>query len=68
MINLVSLFSFFFSTQLEETIELVKLIEATGVSAIGIHGRMREERPRHPNRSSAIKAAAAVLNIPVIAK
>ena len=31
---------------IEDTVALVKLIESTGVAAIGIHGRTKCERPR----------------------
>ena len=54
--------------QLEETIELAKLIESTGVSALAVHGRTKQERPRHTNREDYIKAVAEAVNIPVIAK
>lgn len=53
---------------MEDTISLVQMIEKTGVSAIGIHGRLTEERPRHSNRNNAIKQLAEILHIPVIAK
>ncbi|XP_060587276.1 tRNA-dihydrouridine(20) synthase [NAD(P)+]-like [Ruditapes philippinarum] len=53
--------------ELEDNISLVKMIESTGVSAIGIHGRLTEERPRHTNRNATIKKLAQILNIPVIA-
>ena len=53
---------------LEETVELCKMIESCGVSAIGIHGRTKEERPPHKNRNHFLKAIAEQLKIPVIAK
>ncbi|XP_045192611.2 tRNA-dihydrouridine(20) synthase [NAD(P)+]-like [Mercenaria mercenaria] len=53
--------------ELEDNISLVKMIESTGVSAVGIHGRLTEERPRHTNRNSVIKKLAQILTIPVIA-
>uniref|UniRef100_UPI00193A55AE tRNA-dihydrouridine(20) synthase [NAD(P)+]-like isoform X1 n=2 Tax=Styela clava TaxID=7725 RepID=UPI00193A55AE len=53
--------------KLEETIELVKLIESTGVVAIGVHGRLKEERPRHPVHSNMIKKIAETVSLPVIA-
>ncbi|XP_046715750.1 tRNA-dihydrouridine(20) synthase [NAD(P)+]-like isoform X1 [Silurus meridionalis] len=52
---------------LEETISLVKRIEKTGVAAIAVHGRMREERPRHPVHCDYIQAVAENVSIPVIA-
>ena len=54
--------------KLTESLELVRLIESTGVSAIAVHGRLREERPRHPNHDDVIKSIAQAVAIPVIAK
>ena len=44
------------------------MIESTGVAALGVHGRYRDERPRHPNHNDVIKTVAEAINIPVIAK
>lgn len=52
---------------LEDTVNLVKRIERTGVAAIAVHGRMREERPRHPVHCDYIQAVAQSVSIPVIA-
>lgn len=53
---------------LNATVELAKLIEQTGVDALGVHGRTKEERPQHPNRTDYIRAVVdAVDSIPVIA-
>lgn len=52
---------------LEDTVSLVKRIENTGVAAIAVHGRMREERPRHPVHCDYIQAVAESVSIPVIA-
>ena len=54
--------------QLEKSISLVRMIESCGVAAVAIHGRRREERPRHPNHNDQIRELAKVVNIPVIAK
>lgn len=62
------IFIFWLELQLEDTLKLVKLIESTGVSALGVHGRTKEERPRHPNRNNIIQTIAESLSIPVIAK
>ncbi|XP_057349056.1 tRNA-dihydrouridine(20) synthase [NAD(P)+]-like [Manis pentadactyla] len=51
---------------MEDTLSLVKRIERTGIAAITVHGRKREERPQHPVSSEAIKAIAETLSIPVI--
>ncbi|KAL6084085.1 hypothetical protein STEG23_023098, partial [Scotinomys teguina] len=53
---------------LEDTLNLVKRIERTGISAIAVHGRNREERPQHPVSCEVIRAIAETLSIPVIAK
>ncbi|XP_017555542.1 tRNA-dihydrouridine(20) synthase [NAD(P)+]-like isoform X2 [Pygocentrus nattereri] len=52
---------------IKETVNLVKRIEKTGVSAIAVHGRMKEERPRHPVHCDYIQAVAESVSIPVIA-
>ncbi|XP_024911956.1 tRNA-dihydrouridine(20) synthase [NAD(P)+]-like isoform X1 [Cynoglossus semilaevis] len=52
---------------LQETISLVQRIEKTGVTAIGVHGRFKEERPRHPIHCDYIQAVAQAVSIPVIA-
>ncbi|RUS76586.1 hypothetical protein EGW08_015664 [Elysia chlorotica] len=53
--------------ELEATLELARLIQSTGVSALAVHGRTKTERSRDPNRDSYIKAVAEALTIPVIA-
>lgn len=52
---------------LEDTISLVRRIEGTGVAAIAVHGRLKEERPRHPLHCDYIQAIARAVSIPVIA-
>ncbi|GAA6093214.1 tRNA-dihydrouridine(20) synthase [NAD(P)+]-like [Tachysurus ichikawai] len=52
---------------LEETVSLVKRIEKTGVAAIAVHGRMKEERPRHAVHCDYIRAVAENVSVPVIA-
>lgn len=52
---------------LQETLNLVKLIESTGVSAIAVHARTQHERPRHANRNDFIREIAKTVSIPVIA-
>ena len=46
----------------------MKLIEKTGVKAIGVHGRNRTERPQHANRVNFIREITKVTKIPIIAK
>lgn len=52
----------------EKTIELCKQLESTGISAIAVHGRTRQERPQHKNRNKTIQILAKSLTIPIIAK
>ncbi|GLD61681.1 tRNA-dihydrouridine(20) synthase [NAD(P)+] [Lates japonicus] len=52
---------------LEETISLVQRIQKTGVTAVAVHGRFKEERPRHPVHCDYIQAVAQAVSIPVIA-
>ncbi|XP_055298288.1 tRNA-dihydrouridine(20) synthase [NAD(P)+]-like [Sitodiplosis mosellana] len=51
----------------DDTIKLAEEFEATGISAIGVHGRKKDERPHHPNNTEAIRKIAERLKIPVIA-
>ncbi|VDK45677.1 unnamed protein product [Anisakis simplex] len=51
----------------EETLELVKLIERCGVSALAVHGRRKDERQANANRIDEIREIAGILSIPVIA-
>ncbi|XP_041454358.1 tRNA-dihydrouridine(20) synthase [NAD(P)+]-like [Lytechinus variegatus] len=53
--------------KLEDTIALAKMIEQTGVAALAVHGRLTEERPRHPVHCDAIKAISDCISIPLIA-
>ncbi|KAG5669313.1 hypothetical protein PVAND_017201 [Polypedilum vanderplanki] len=50
----------------EETIEHVKELETTGISAIAIHARTRDERPHHKPHPEVIKAVCQEVKIPVI--
>ncbi|XP_018597703.1 tRNA-dihydrouridine(20) synthase [NAD(P)+]-like [Scleropages formosus] len=52
---------------MEETVQLAKRIEKTGVAAIGVHGRTKEERPQHPVHCDVIKAVVEAVSIPVLA-
>ncbi|XP_029993376.1 tRNA-dihydrouridine(20) synthase [NAD(P)+]-like [Sphaeramia orbicularis] len=51
----------------EDTVSLVRRIEKTGVAAIAVHGRFKEERPRHPVHCDYIQAVSQAVSIPVIA-
>jgi tRNA-dihydrouridine synthase 2 len=50
----------------EETIAHVKELAATGISAIAIHGRTRDERPQNSPHPEVILAVAEAIDIPVI--
>ncbi|XP_024138397.1 tRNA-dihydrouridine(20) synthase [NAD(P)+]-like isoform X2 [Oryzias melastigma] len=52
---------------LEETVALAQRIEKVGVAAIAVHGRFKDERPRHPVHCDYIQAVAQAVSIPVIA-
>jgi len=51
----------------EKTLQLVKVIEKTGVSAIGVHGRTKDERPNDKNNVEMIKKIVENTRLPVIA-
>uniref|UniRef100_A0A182N126 Uncharacterized protein n=1 Tax=Anopheles dirus TaxID=7168 RepID=A0A182N126_9DIPT len=50
-----------------ETVRWAQELQSTGISAIGVHGRTKTERPRDPVSEDAIAAVAEALHIPVIA-
>ncbi|MED6161152.1 hypothetical protein PIB30_058031 [Stylosanthes scabra] len=50
-----------------DTVELARRIEKTGVSALGVHGRKVPDRPRDPAKWSEIADVVSALSIPVIA-
>lgn len=52
----------------EETLTLVEKLVSSGIKAIAIHGRTRDERPQHPVHTDVIKYVAEKISIPVIAK
>jgi len=51
----------------EETIELVKRIEATGVAAITVHCRRKKEQEKDPGHWDVFKLIRDAVKIPVIA-
>lgn len=51
-----------------QTIELCSRLEKTGIAAIAVHGRTKDERPQHPNRNNILREIAKNIKIPVIAK
>jgi tRNA-dihydrouridine synthase 2 len=54
-------------SSLEKTIELVRTIEKTGVEAIGVHGRTKDQRPNHSNNTDAIRIISESTSLTVIA-
>lgn len=50
----------------EDTIEHVKDLVSTGIKAIAIHGRTKDERPQHKPHPEVVKAVAEAIDIPVI--
>lgn len=53
---------------LNATLELVKMIESTGVAAIGVHGRYQSQGSSEAAHYHIIKAISQVVKIPLIAK
>ncbi|KAG8200865.1 hypothetical protein JTE90_015770 [Oedothorax gibbosus] len=53
--------------EMDKTLELVKLIESTGVAALAVHGRVMVERQQHKNRNHVIREISKHISIPVIA-
>ncbi|KAH9712550.1 Aldolase-type TIM barrel family protein [Citrus sinensis] len=51
----------------QDTVELARRIEKTGVSALAVHGRKVADRPRDPAKWGEIADIVAALSIPVIA-
>nr|KJB18112.1 hypothetical protein B456_003G035300 [Gossypium raimondii] len=51
----------------DDTVELARRIEKTGVSALAVHGRQVAERPRDPAKWNEIADVVSALTIPVIA-
>ncbi|KAL5753250.1 hypothetical protein ACOSP7_023429 [Xanthoceras sorbifolium] len=51
----------------QDTVELARRIEKTGVAALAVHGRKVADRPRDPAKWSEIADVVAALSIPVIA-
>uniref|UniRef100_A0A2A4JSU6 DRBM domain-containing protein n=1 Tax=Heliothis virescens TaxID=7102 RepID=A0A2A4JSU6_HELVI len=51
----------------EETLKLVEKLVSSGIKAIGIHGRTKDERPQHAVHTDIIKYIAERISIPVIA-
>lgn len=54
-------------SSVDDTVNLVKELVSTGISAIAVHGRTKDERPQHPNRNDTIRKIAESVHIPVIA-
>lgn len=52
----------------EETLKVVNKLVSSGISAIAIHGRTKDERPQHAVHPEVIKYIVERISIPVIAK
>ncbi|KAF9536050.1 tRNA-dihydrouridine(20) synthase [NAD(P)+]-like, partial [Lunasporangiospora selenospora] len=51
----------------EKTLNLVRMIEQTGIKALTVHCRTRDERPRNPGHWDRFKEIVETVKIPVIA-
>ncbi|CAH9141891.1 unnamed protein product [Cuscuta epithymum] len=51
----------------QDTVELARQIEKTGISALAVHGRKVPDRPRDPAKWSEISDIVSAISIPVIA-
>ncbi|KAF9026444.1 tRNA-dihydrouridine(20) synthase [NAD(P)+]-like [Haplosporangium bisporale] len=51
----------------EKTLNLVRMIEATGIKALAVHCRYRDERPREPGHWDRFQEIVEAVKIPVIA-
>ncbi|KAK9767041.1 tRNA-dihydrouridine synthase 2 [Basidiobolus ranarum] len=51
----------------EDTIEFVKLVASTGIKAIGVHCRTKDERPKEPGHWDYFTDIVKAVDIPVIA-
>lgn len=52
---------------IQKTIDLVKIIEKTGVDAVAVHGRTKDERPNDKNNTEAIRRICESCSVPIIA-
>ena len=50
-----------------ETVEFAQAVAAAGAVAVGVHGRLREQRPREPASWAGIRDVAEALDVPVLA-
>merc|ERR1719431_1024719 len=51
----------------QATLDLVSVIETTGVASLAVHGRTKDQRPNNPNDTAAIRALVAHTSLPLIA-
>uniref|UniRef100_A0A0K2VDE6 DUS-like FMN-binding domain-containing protein n=1 Tax=Lepeophtheirus salmonis TaxID=72036 RepID=A0A0K2VDE6_LEPSM len=52
---------------LEDTLNIVRLIQSTGVDALAVHGRTKDERPNHSVHTNIIQEVKKIATIPIIA-
>lgn len=50
----------------QETLDLCRVLEQAGVAAIGIHARLKDDRPRHPAKWEQIPALSSALSVPLL--
>jgi len=48
-------------------IQIESIIESTGVSAVGVHGRTKDQRPNNENNVEVLQEVVKHCKIPVIA-
>ena len=56
-------------SSVDKTLDLLRLIESTGVSAVSIHGRTSSQRRSEPNQNDVLRAICSTraVSIPIIA-
>ena len=52
----------------QKTLDFIRELESTGISAVAIHGRTISERPQHANHFDIVNYVSENVNIPVILK
>jgi len=55
------------NSDINKTLDLVKVIETTGVAALAVHGRTKDQRPNDPNNIEAIKQIVQSTDLTIIA-
>ena len=58
----------FLNQQIEETVAFAKLVESTGIVALGVHGRYRTESHNAPKKKKQNKKRTLIPNSWIIIK